>query len=191
MASSAKLYLYNLKYYVILATILFFSSIMIGYFVAEYLQVSILEEFGDVFQWTIGLDPFVLMLFIFLNNSIKSLFAILLGFFLAIFPLLFVTANGLLIGMIFFDVAKENGLIFILSAILPHGVVEIPVFLLSVAIGLRMGVQTVLKLDGRDIKLKSELKNGLRFFILFILPLFLLSAFIEAFITPILISIEI
>lgn len=191
MASSAKLYLYNLKHYAILAAILFFSFIIIGYFVAEYLQVSILGEFGDVFQWTIGLDPFVLMLFIFLNNSIKSLFAILLGFFLAIFPLLFVTANGLLIGMIFFDAAKENGLIFILSAILPHGVVEIPVFLLSVAIGLRMGVQTVLKLDGRDIKLKSELKNGLKFFILFILPLFFLSAFIEAFITPILIGITI
>ncbi|MCP8313914.1 MAG: stage II sporulation protein M, partial [archaeon] len=128
--------------------------------------------------------PFTFMLFIFLNNSIKSLFAVLLGFFFAIIPLLFVTINGLLIGMIFFDVAKEKGLVFILSAILPHGIIEIPIFLLSVAIGLRMGVQMVLKLDGKDVKLKSELRNGLRFFILYILPLFLLSAFVEAFVTP-------
>jgi uncharacterized membrane protein SpoIIM required for sporulation len=49
----------------------------------------------------------------------------------------------------------------------------------------------VLKLDGRDVKLKSELKKGLRFFIFYILPFFLISAFIEVFITPFFISIVI
>ena len=182
----AKPYLYKLKYYVIVGLILFIFFTMIGYLVAEHFRVSILGEFKDELQWI--KDPFTFMLFIFLNNSIKSLFAILLGFFFAIIPLLFVTINGLLIGIVFFDAMKERGLAYILLAILPHGIIEIPIFLLSVAIGLRMGVQTVLKLDGKDVKLKSELKNGLRFSILYILPLFLLSAFIEAFITSIVIS---
>ncbi|MCP8314337.1 MAG: stage II sporulation protein M [archaeon] len=187
--NDTKHYLYKLKYYMIVGSILFIFSTIIGYLVAEYLRLSILGELEGSFQWAVELDPFTLMLFVFLNNSIKSLFAILLGFFFAIIPLLFVTINGLLIGMIFFDAVKEKGLAFILSAILPHGIIEMPIFLLSVAIGLRMGVQTVLKLDGKDVKLKSELKNGLRFFILYILPLFLLSAFIEAFITPLFINI--
>lgn len=187
--NSVKSYLYRLKYYVIVASLIFIFSALIGYFIAGYFHFSILEEFKDSFEWTIGLDSLTLALLIFLNNSIKSLLTILLGFFFAIVPLLFVSVNGLLIGMVFFDVTKAKGLAFILSAILPHGIIEIPVFILSVAIGLKMGVQTVLKIDGEDIKLKSELKNGLNLFIFYILPLFLLSAFIEAFITPIFISI--
>jgi stage II sporulation protein M len=164
---------------------------MIGYFVGELLQFSILEEIGEVFQWVAELNPFIVMLFIFLNNSVKSFFAILLGFIFAIAPILFVTTNGLLLGMVVFDAIREGGTVFVLSAILPHGIVEIPIFLLSVAIGLRMGVQTVLKLDGKDVKLRFELKKALRFFVLYILPLFLLSAFLEAFITPFFISISI
>jgi len=187
--NSAKTYLYQLKYYMIVGLIIFILFTVIGYFVAEHFQVSIIGELVDQFQLFANLDSFALMLFVFLNNSIKSFFAILLGFLLAIVPLLFVTINGLLIGMVFFDAVKERGWAFILSAILPHGVIEIPVFLLSVAIGMKMGVQTVFKLDGKDVKLKSELKNGLRFFILYILPLFLLSAFTEAFITPFFINI--
>jgi len=189
MASNdTKPYFYQLKYYVITGSLIFIFFTIIGYFIAEYFQMNIIGEFENTFQWIAELDPFALTLFIFLNNSIKSFFAILLGFVLAIVPLLFVTVNGLLIGIVFFDAVKESGLGFILSAILPHGIIEIPVFLLSVAIGLRLGVQTVLKLDGRGIKLKSELKKGLKFFIFYILPLFLLSAFIEAFITPFFIS---
>ena len=184
-------YLYQLKYYMIVSLVLFIFFTMIGYFIAEYFQVNIIGEFADSFGFTLELDPFALTLFIFLNNSVKSFFAILLGFFFAVVPLLFVTVNGFMIGIVFFDAVKEVGLAFILSAILPHGAIEIPVFLLSVAIGLRMGVQMVLKLDGRDVKLKSELKKGLRFFIFYILPFFLISAFIEAFITPFFISIVI
>ncbi|MEM3437180.1 MAG: stage II sporulation protein M [Nitrososphaerales archaeon] len=183
--SEVKSYLYKLKYYVITASLLFVLSTLIGYFIAEYFQNSILGEFYDSFNWINNLDSLTLALLIFLNNSIKSLFTILLGFFFAIIPLLFVTVNGLLIGMVFFDIMKTKGLVFILLAILPHGIIEIPVFLLSVAIGIKMGIQTILKIDGKDIKLKSELKNGLNLFIFYILPLFLLSAFIEAFITPI------
>ncbi|MEM3382511.1 MAG: stage II sporulation protein M [Nitrososphaerales archaeon] len=183
--NSVKFYLYKLKYYVIIASLLFIFSTLTGYFIASYFQVNVLGEFKDSFEWTFNLDPPTLALLIFLNNSIKSLFAILLGFFFAIIPLLFVIVNGLLIGMVFFNVTEAKGLAFILSAILPHGVIEIPIFLISVAIGIKMGVQTILKIDGRDIKLKSELRDGLKFFILYILPLFLLSSFIEAFITPI------
>lgn len=189
--SDTKLYLYQLRRYIILASILFASFFMIGYFVGELLQFSILEEIGEVFQWVAELNPFIVMLFIFLNNSVKSFFAILLGFIFAIAPILFVTTNGLLLGMVVFDAIREGGTVFVLSAILPHGIVEIPIFLLSVAIGLRMGVQTVLKLDGKDVKLRFELKKALRFFVLYILPLFLLSAFLEAFITPFFISISI
>ncbi|NWG09512.1 MAG: stage II sporulation protein M [Nitrososphaerales archaeon] len=191
MASSGtKLYLYQLRPYIILASILFASFFMIGYVVGELLQFGILKEFGEVFQWITELNPIILMLFIFLNNSVKSFFAILLGFIFAIAPLLFVTTNGLLIGMVVSDAIREGGVVFVLSAILPHGIVEIPVFLLSVAIGLRMGVQTVLKLDGKDVELRFELKKALRFFVLYILSLFLLSAFLEVFVTSFFISIS-
>lgn len=178
-------YLSQLRYHIAVGTILFSVFLALGYWIAGELQIGLLEELGEVFGDMATIDPFSVMIIIFLNNSVKSFLALLAGIGFAIVPLLFVTLNGLLIGVILFEAVQISGVAFTVSAILPHGIIEIPVFLLSVAIGLRLGTLLFQKLTGSKVELMWELKRGLRFFAKWIVPLFLLAAFIEAFITPI------
>lgn len=71
----------------------------------------------------------------------------------------------------------QNPTVFL--AIVPHGIFELPAFLLSAAIGLRLG-REVLKRKG-ERHLKKELWNGLRMYLILILPLLLIAALIESF----------
>lgn len=135
-----------------------------------------------------NLDPFFLMVIIIANNAIKLLLVILLGFVFSILPVLFLVGNGLVIGVVIGDVMKIKGPLFILVALLPHGWIEIPVFLLVSAIGMRMGHLTYLKLRSTDYQLKREIFQGIQFYLRRLFPLLLIAATIEAYLTPILIE---
>jgi len=110
---------------------------------------------------------------LFLNNSFTCFLDIILGPLIGIFPLFSVFINGGLLGWF----AKEQGLIIFL-AIVPHGMFEIPAFLLSTSIGLRLGREVLKRKGDRD--LKKELRNGLRVFLILVLPLLFIAALIES-----------
>lgn len=179
-------YFHSLRYSFLLSLLLFLISVYAGYSLSEWFPVSMLEMLREIFVGIEEWHPFWLMIFIFLNNSVKSFLVILLGFTLGIVPLLFVAINGFILGLISFEVVKLSGLPFALAATLPHGVIEIPLVLLSSAIGIRIGYETVNKIRGKG-NIKRELGRGIRFFALRILPLLLLAAIIEAFVTPLVI----
>lgn len=163
--------------------ILFLSSTILGYLIAERFPINILEMLREIFGDTGEFNPLWLMIFIFLNNSVKSLLVILLGFFFGIFPFLFITINGLMIGLIIFETGRTYGVPFVLASILPHGVLEIPLIALSTAIGIRIGYEMMRKVGSRG-SIRAETMRGIRVFALIILPLLLLSAMVEAFLTP-------
>jgi stage II sporulation protein M len=140
---------------------------------------SLREAFGEIWKW----HPILLVAFIFLNNSVKCFLIILFGVIFGVAPALFIILNGFIIGLAIFELKQLYGLPFALAATLPHGVIEIPMFLLSAAIGIRIGYELMNKIRGRG-SVKRELKNGVKFFALRILPLLFLAAVIEVFITP-------
>jgi stage II sporulation protein M len=144
-------------------------------------SMEALREFGGLF---LGLSKIHLALAIFLNNAIKSLLVIVLGVFGGLLPLIFLLINGYVIGLVLhFTAGSEGGWTTVL-AIVPHGIFELPAILLGTSIGLMLGVQAVKRLLGRkDIAVTAELARGIRFFLVVIVPLLLLSAFIEAFIS--------
>jgi len=176
-------YFLSIKYYFLITVILFLVSVYAGFLLSELLPFSILDLLREIFGETAVLERSQLVIFIFLNNSVKSLVAILLGFIFGLYPILFVMGNGVVLGLVTSEVERIEGAVFTLAAVLPHGIVEIPMILLSAAIGLRMGYTTVKKLEGKG-SLKEELKNGLIFFAILILPFLLAAAIIESFITP-------
>jgi stage II sporulation protein M len=92
------------------------------------------------------------------------------------------------VGVIVYLVARERGLLFILLGLLPHGILELPMVFLSAAIGLRLGHQAFSALIGRPTQIKREFKEGLMFYFRWILPLLLVAAIIETFITPLILS---
>jgi len=179
---SVREYLYSIRFYVLLVSVVFVGSIIIGYigFLSEIFDVPLewIQQLSENLKdstheyptWIIFLAFFAVL---FLNNSFTCFLDIVLGPLIGIFPMFSAFINGGLLGWF----AKEQGLIIFL-AIVPHGIFEIPAFLLSASIGLRLG-REVLKRKG-ERHFKKELRNGLKVFLILILPLLLIAALIES-----------
>ncbi|WP_305064927.1 stage II sporulation protein M [Methanococcoides sp.] len=171
--------------------LLFIISTIVGYAHTAFdpssstLSLEGLEELVELIR---SLNAFEIMLFIFFNNAIKSLIAFVFGLGFGIIPLLFVVSNGYILGVITYLESMDNGLAYVAIAILPHGVIELPMILISAAMGLRMGLLVFNGLAGKDVDIKKEFLQGLNVFFRFIAPLLLVAAAIETFITPLLIA---
>ena len=176
-------YLYSIRFYILFVSVLFIGSIVLGYvgFMSETFSEPLeaiqqlsedIKDFTQLYpSWIIFLVFFAVL---FLNNSFTCFLNIILGPLIGIFPMFSAFINGGLLGWF----AQEEGLIIFL-AIVPHGIFELPAFLLSTAIGLRLG-REVLKRKG-ERHLKKELMNGLRMYLILILPLLFIAALIESF----------
>ncbi|MCG7847973.1 MAG: stage II sporulation protein M, partial [ANME-2 cluster archaeon] len=141
-------------------------------------------QFEESYGWIADESPLVIMLFIFANNTLNSFIAMLLGVVFGLWPILFILINGFFVGVVVFDVAREIGVLVILAALIPHGIIELPMIFLSAAIGLRLGYLTFLKISHKmEISIQQELFQAVRFFIKFIVPLLFIAALIETFVT--------
>ena len=84
-------------------------------------------------------------------------------------------------------VSKDHPLIFVAAAILPHGIFEIPAFILSGALGIMLAQSLISEwYFGTDTD--EDARKFARLFIIYALPLVAIAAFVEAFITPIIIQ---
>jgi stage II sporulation protein M len=141
-----------------------------------------LQQFVHVFR---GLPKPKLATAIFLNNSLKTLLVIVSGPLLGIVPILFLFINGAILGAVVPLAVQSRGLWSSLLTILPHGIFELAAIFLGTSIGLRLGSHTLRLLFGKaDTTLLAEVGYGLRLFITIIVPLLLIAALIEAFVTP-------
>lgn len=180
-------YLYSLRKYILIMFVVFFFSISIGILTSiinPELSDNYFEMFEKSFSWIKTLNPFFIMFLIFLNNAVKSFLALILGVGLGIIPLIFVAINGAILGMLADVVSKQQGTLFVIAAILPHGIIEVPTILISAGIGLRLGYGMYLSLQGMEVDIKRELKRGIRFYIKVILPLLFVAAVVETLVTP-------
>ena len=187
-----RVYLRELRPYLI-ASILFFAvGAVIGAAVASrYPELA--DYFGDSVTGFLktfrDLPKPQLAAAIFLNNTVKTLAAILLGLAIGIVPALFLVVNGVVLGVVFFLSSHSRGVWPSLLSILPHGVVELAAVFLGTAIGLMLG-DFVLKrlLRKSDAKIGVEVGRALGFFSVVIVPMLLVAALIEAFITTVMIG---
>lgn len=132
---------------------------------------------------------FILPLFIFLQNIRVVALATLLGMFsfgVAGF-LIFMLPWGFIAFLATqFALAGENPITFLVATILPHATVEMPTLLIAAAASLRWHVSIIALPPNKTISqvwLEAAADFSRLFFGL-IAPLLLLSALIEAFITP-------
>ena len=135
-----------------------------------------------------------LYLFIFLNNighfwnPIKMLVWIpLLGTFILGLELLL---NGGIIGIVAVTAGITHGALYPILGLIPHGIVEIPAFILLFASLIRWHVTTTEAVMKRIIgekldrdKLRRDLKDTLILAVASV-ALFMIAAFIETYITP-------
>ena len=184
-------YLKGIKIHILVITLVFFLSTALGFMYSsmnpEYAMQS-LDEVSELFDIIKDLSPIGIMLFIFFNNAIKSLFILMLGLGFGILPLLFIAYNGYIIGVVVYIISGENGIAYILSAILPHGILELPMVFISAAIGLKMGYLLFSSIRGQPVDIKTEFSRGVKFYFYRIMPLLFVAAVIETFVTPLVVA---
>ncbi|VVB85824.1 Stage II sporulation protein M [uncultured archaeon] len=180
-------YINSLKKYILAAAGIFFFMLIIGVLVSELNPASsgyLLEMMKKAFSTITSLDPFSRMIEIFKNNVRNSLLALVLGTGLGIVPFIVAAANGLVLGMLTDFVSRQQGALFVLAAIIPHGIIEVPMVLISVGIGFRLGHVVYMFLNGVRTDIKLEMMQGIWFYVRWVVPLLFVAAFIESYVTP-------
>ncbi len=190
--SESKQYIKDHKRYLVYAAGLFLVPVFMGYFYAAYAPADVdalLESFKQSLGSLVDLPPLNLALVIFLNNALKTAAMVIFGGILGIYPTLSLIGNGYLIGIIAYIAQAKAGFMLFAASIIPHGLIEIPIVILSGAMGLRLGHKTTKRLFGnKEIDLKKDYRVALRWIVFIITPLLFIAAFVEAFITPLVIS---
>jgi len=129
----------------ILSAVLFAGGIAVGWGSEEFEQLllSQLQGLGEISQELRTSDnpEWSFFVFIFLNNSIKSVLVMLSGILLGVIPFIFLVVNGMVIGFLLKIVQASGESLFdlIVKGLLPHGIIEIPVIVIACGYGLAFG----------------------------------------------------
>jgi stage II sporulation protein M len=174
-------YIYSSRKYFLASAGIFIFSFVIGLLIStknpeasENLLGLLKETYGSI----TSLEPFGRMLEIFKNNVRNSFMALLFGLGFGIVPFVLVAINGIVLGILVEFFLKKQGTFFVIAAILPHGI--------SVGIGFRLGHAAYFSMRHQKTthELLNELKQGVIFYFKIVVPLLLLAALIESYITP-------
>jgi stage II sporulation protein M len=126
-----------------------------------------------------SLHGFSLFVQIFLHNFLAAVTATVSGILFGIFPVISVFLNGMILGSIFAHLTKFTNwtLYQAVLSIIPHGMFEIPAFLLASALGATLGTWP-LKKDKRKFLVSAFNTYSIIFFKI-IIPLLIIAAAIE------------
>ena len=159
---------------------LFFVFTLYGYYYGVT-HPEIFKELTTIFQkiFMMEFTPDAMKIFILvvINNLIKTFLGVILGYTI-IYPFMFASFNGFILGVFLEGAGREVGLFSAIMAVLPHGIIEIPAAIFSAAIGLKLGMD-------RFTRKRFRLSMGLKTYRKNVIPLIILAALIEAFVTPV------
>ena len=133
-------------------------------------------------QITIG-NPFDMCVKLFANNLEACIMLFLGGASFGILTMVILSLNGIVIGAITEIISHGHPAIFIAAAILPHGIFEIPAFIIAAALGFLMAQSLIAEWYGAA-DTAADAGRLARLFLLYVLPLIAVAALVEAFITP-------
>lgn len=175
------------KNYIVSAFVYTFFCILLFIIIpiSEEQKHLLMQSAKEYVEKIITINNFQLFLNIFINNSLIALIVFLSGFILSLLGILIVFSNVFVVWIIFAFSIEKVWLWASLLAILPHWIVEISAILFSLALSFKISYLVIKKIwNWKKYKIWTEIKNSFIFFWTFVLPLLLIAAFIETFITP-------
>ena len=147
-------------------------------FMEQIAQSGVIDEEGQVSVFALLMNNWRAML-------VSALYGLLPFLFL---PLISLLTNGLLMGVMF-GIYQANGLslLTLLAGLAPHGIFEIPALILSIACGIRLCKNMCLLVMNHPQKtpLMALAEDLLRVLVLVVAPLTVAAAFVECYVTPI------
>lgn len=174
------------KYFFSLAIIVFVLAIVFGFWRATgNLQnaATTIQNSLSGFRYLRSLPQWELFLYIFINNSGIALAMIIFGFFFGLVPLYFLYSNGLIIGYVVALVSINVSPLAAAAGLVPHGIFEITGIVTAAGYGIWLGVVFAQSIRGKA-KFGDAFRLAIRRYFSFVLPILLVAAFIETFITP-------
>ena len=174
VASSFKFLRENRRYLAVIIG-LFLVSIEIGYLFPNFFSDIIQRFIEDTVAKTRGLGFWSLFLFILKNNITTALIGTLFGLLFGIVPLFFAFFNGYVLGFVM-NKAVDSAGAGVLWRLVPHGIFEIPALVISLGLGLRLGMFFIFS---RNRDFGKEIKRIFKTFLIIVVPLLLIAALIE------------
>jgi stage II sporulation protein M len=175
---------------IIITLLLFFATLTVGW-VGAAQNPQIGQDLMKLFEKEVagqmdGKNPFDLFIKLFANNFEACILLFLGGASFGILTIFIMSLNGIVIGAIMQLVSKDHSALFVAAAILPHGIFEIPAFIISGALGILLAQSLIAEWYGSGDTAEAA-KAFARMFLMFVLPLVIVAAGVEAFITPVVI----
>lgn len=181
-------YLLSLRTPFFLCFVMYAASFGIGYVFSSRVSVASLRDLLPQIPDLAEVGPLGLMVFIFANNALSTLIWMLLGVFFGVGSLFFSSFNGFNLGLVAHSFSTLVSPLVVVVSIAPHGIVELPTTWLSAAMGVRLGYSLMSRLRGQG-SMRVELVRSLGLYFRRVVPLLLLAATIEAFVTPVIIGV--
>ena len=176
-----------LKPYVYVVCALFLLSAGIGFLTPLQVQQKITKALLIYFSPLQSPTQLQVFLKIFLNNYISTLLSLLIGLFFGLGPILFLLINGFAMGnLVAFALSRVSAYKIVL-AILPHGMFEVPAVLLASSYGLWWGVKNYRRMRYR-VPFREVFHLPLKRYLHVVVPLLLVGAFVEAYVTPLILG---
>ncbi|PKG31670.1 stage II sporulation protein M, partial [Methanoregula sp.] len=125
---------------IIITLLLFFTTITVGW-VGSAQDPQIGEDLMQLFEKEVAgnmdaTNPPDMFVKLFFNNLEACILLFLGGASFGILTIFIMSLNGIVIGAILEIISKEHSALFVAAAIVPHGIFEIPAFILSGALGI-------------------------------------------------------
>lgn len=178
---------------------LFLFFIVAGFLAYYYMQNNqglldeLMRQIYEMFEETDllneDLSSLSLAIGLFVNNTRASFLIAATGFIPIFLPTLGILFfNGAIIGVLFayMNVKAAEVSIFsmFVSGILPHGIFEIPAVILSGAIAFYVTFGIYRRFNDSRYSFRDCVMNAAKTFLFVVVPLLVVAAFVESFITP-------
>lgn len=174
--------------------LIFFGGGVAGYYLAasgdpaaQTLMKTVTE---GVFSQVADDSSLMLAAKIFLNNLQACVILFLGGATFGLLTIFILLSNGLVIGIFVNEIKDVIGPLGLAAGLAPHGIFELPAIFISGALGLALAMALVTELMGRGDAVAEATRMGGQF-LRIVVPLLVVAAIIEGFITPALLQIVI
>jgi len=181
----------NYRWWIFVAILLFGIGIVFGLAAPAGIASLISEDLAALEELSGILAPFKVstVIFIFIKNALALLLSFALSPIFCLVPILTLSVNGWLLAFVSSMAIQEKSLGFVLAALLPHGIIELPALFIGEAAALSFGAMAIIALFKKEKRnlLFPSLRQNFKYLSI-ALALLLPAAIIETYITPLLIN---
>lgn len=171
----------TIKPYLLILSVLFSAAFLAGALAPSSTRQQMTEAFRVVADNYRGLAGGKLFFTILLHNVMASIIVLISGVLLGIIPTFAIGANGFVLGVVYRQSSEMVSYSKAALKVLPHGVLEVPALLIAASYGLRLGINVLRRIRGKESDpVGGQVKHALQRYFVVVFPLLIVAAGIES-----------